>query len=158
MPKGGGASISQEDLKRDVWLLTKDADVAKAFAKRLEQMHVDALERDETRVCGRHDGDGPARVLVAPWVVDVPTAIDAAVLISLAKGWDIAVIPPRTTWLCMAKEGAPLPEGERMPVPTFSEAKDVAAVDYEALARDVATLLGKLDSVEALGELPRGRQ
>lgn len=148
LPAGGPSSINQEDLKRDVFLLTKgDVDAGTTFARRMEQMHVDALDRAEGRVCGRKTGAvANPRVLVAPWPADVGSAVDAAVLISLAKGWDGPEPVPRETWLCLAKEGAALPEGERIPVPRLSDATEVEAVDYVKVQRDVVRLLATLDA------------
>lgn len=162
LPAGGPKSINQEDLKRDVFLLTRPGDDAGAtFARRLEQMNVDALDRGEGRVCGRKAGEkGPARVLVAPWPADVGSAVDAAVLISLAKGWDGPQPVPRETWLCVAKEGAALPEGERVPVPRLSDAAEIEAVDYVRVQRDVLKLLERLDAGgdEPAGAPPSPRQ
>lgn len=131
LPEGGEGSISQEDVKRDVWLLAKADDAGAAFTKRLGEMHVDATEG----ACGRRDGPGPARVLVAPWPTDTASRVQAAALISLAKGWDTARGPSRTTWLCLDR--GELPEGERVALPAFSDAETDAAVDYVGVQKQV---------------------
>jgi hypothetical protein len=144
LPEGGARSISQEDLQRDVFAMTHE-DRGVVFGRRLEQMHVDGVERAEDRVCGRRDGAGNARILVARWSDALEDTVEAAALISLAKGWDGAKAPARTTWLCLAKEGAALPEGERVPLPTFTAGEAVEAVNWRVVQKEVEALFSRLD-------------
>ena len=132
LPKGGEGSISAEDLQRDVYALTRsEAGRGDAFARRMEQMHL-APEHADGRVCAMRGGAGAPRVLVAAWTDTVPDATAAAVLISIAKGWDGTAPPTRTTWLCLARAGATLPEGEVAAAPVVN-ADRIEAVDYRGL-------------------------
>ena len=105
---------------------------------------MDAVVEGAGSVCARHDGKGAARVVVAPWPVDVDTAATATVLISLAKGWD-GNPPPRTTWLCTARAEATLPDGERVDLAPMTSARQMEAIDYRLLQSDVAALFVRLD-------------
>lgn len=132
LPKGGEGSISAEDLQRDVYALTRsEAGRGDAFARRMEQMHL-APDRAEGRVCAMRGGADAPRVIVAAWTDTVPDAAAAAILISVAKGWDGTAPPRRTTWLCLAKAGASLPEGEVLAAPTVTADK-IEAIDYRSL-------------------------
>ncbi len=132
MPLGGADTISAEDLQRDVYALTRaDAEPGAVFARRMEQMHLPPQLSGEGRVCAQRGGEGAPRVVVAPWIPgDVPAMVQAAVLISVAKGWDGQDPPKRATWLCLAKPDAPLPEGERVPLTVTVVAERMEAVDY----------------------------
>lgn len=82
LPKGGVQSISQEDLQRDCFGLRKE-DPKVFWLHRMEQMHAGTPSEGEGWACV---GEGPR--WVAPWPVDTDTAAAAALLISVAKGWD----------------------------------------------------------------------
>lgn len=125
LPPGGAKAISHEDLQRDVYLLTRSEPRA-AFAKRMGQMQF-SPDGD----CFVREGKGPARVLVAA------SEVEAAALISLAKGWDLAGEVPRTTFLCFGAEK--IPEGERL------EIGSLPAGDYVAMQKAVATLYRRIE-------------
>lgn len=144
LPEGGAGAISQEDLQRDVYALTR-GDPESAFARRLEEMHVTATERGDGWICGRRDAGGEARLLVAPWPEAPTDAVTVAGLVSLAKGWDTAKGPPRTTWYCMARAGAALPAGEPMPLAPFTESPSVEAVDWKEVKKAVVRRFGTLN-------------
>ncbi len=150
VPSGGVDKISVEDMQRDAYALTRpDADPGAVFTHRLGQMRLPPTVTGEGRVCARHGGEGPARVVVAPWPATGPTfyedAARAAVLISVAKGWDGQPPSRKTTWLCMAKAGAPLPEGERVPFGVAIEADRLEAIDYRTLRDDTQAFFRVLE-------------
>jgi hypothetical protein len=148
VPTGGADAISAEDLQRDVYALSRaDADVAEVFARRLTQMHLPPKEREADRVCAVRGGSAPGaapRVVVAPWPTTPAEAASAAVLVSVAKGWDGQPPPKRTTWLCVARADAALPEGERVPS-LVVEVDRIEAIDYRRLRDDTKALFAKLD-------------
>lgn len=112
VPRGGVASVSQEDLQRDAWLLASLEDrggrapgtpgaeeAAVSVAKRLGQMHLEPGFGGDWRrpaagdfnVCGRREGAGGSVLVVA---LDEGTgaetgAVPVAALISLAKAVDV---------------------------------------------------------------------
>ena len=111
LPERGGASISQDDLQRDAFALAREpAEVV--FRRRMEQMHTDGLALTADALCARKDGKDPApRVVRSDWPDAPGGRVGTAALVSLAKAWDGPEGPPRTTWLCAARTGAPLPAG-----------------------------------------------
>lgn len=145
LPKGGPDALSAEDLQRDTFGFVKaGADPAAWFTRRMDQMHLPVADRSADHVCARRDGEGPARVLVAPWPASPGQAAQGAVLISLAKGWDGQPPPPRTTWLCIARDGTRLPDGERVEMIPV-EAADLEAIHYQRLRDDTRALLERLN-------------
>jgi hypothetical protein len=158
MPDGGAGAVSVEDVQRDVLrLLDPTTDDAAAFAERMEQMRVDKVVRDDDRVCGRKNGPGPARVLVAPWPTDVASAVRAAMLVSLAKAFDGPVAATRETWLCIGAG----PEGEQIPLPTPPDVRGPEALDYRVLAAQVGELYEQLEpgrkGIAAPAKQPKNR-
>jgi len=146
LPEGGVKAISAEDLQRDVHALTRpDADPGEVFARRLGQMHLPPTLNGDGRVCGQLGGDEGARVIVAPWPSDGPldpaAAAQAAVLISLAKGWDGQAPPARATWLCLARPAAALPPGEVVATGVTVLAEQIEAIDYRKLRADTQARL-----------------
>lgn len=142
LPAGGVESISAEDLQRDAYAISRpEANPGDVFARRLEQMNLPAADAPGDaavdKVCARRAGEGRARILVAPWPVAGPSLFEdaarAAVLVSVAKGWDGQVPAGRPTWLCLAKPGATLPEGDALPFGVTIEADSLEAIDYRAL-------------------------
>ncbi|NOY24263.1 MAG: hypothetical protein GXP62_00160, partial [Oligoflexia bacterium] len=117
LPRGGPDAISQEDLRRDTWLLarasahtTSPNQAGAVIAQRLSQMRLlPAFGGEWTRttggglaVCGRKDGVQKSVLLVV--AQGDPTTVDGALawagLVSLAKGWDQPGQPTRTRVLC----------------------------------------------------------
>lgn len=119
LPRGGAQAISQEDLRRDAWLLQREAEPGAAAAvvgQRLGQMRLlpgfggDWVRREDhgLAACGRKDGAGQ-RVLLVIATGDPASAagaLDWAGLVSLAKGWDLPGVPPRSRLLCVTTEAA----------------------------------------------------
>ncbi|MCK6502322.1 hypothetical protein L6R53_02805 [Myxococcota bacterium] len=113
LPRGGAQAISQEDLRRDTWLVQERSEApAGEVAARLSQMRLlPAFGSEWVRpgdggpvACGRKDGAGEGIVLVIA-VGDPATpagAVAWAGLISLAKGWDLPGVPEGTRVLCVA--------------------------------------------------------
>lgn len=144
LPRGGPDAISQEDLRRDSWLLAQasagaasPAQAGAVVAQRLSQMRLlPAFGGEWTRtsagglaICGRKDGADKSVLLVVaqgdPATVD--GALSWAGLVSLAKGWDQPGQPRKTRILCAITrplDGAWPPPW--LPVP----ADQVAAVAY----------------------------
>lgn len=143
LPAGGPDAISAEDLQRDSYSLSREADPGAVFARRLDQMHLPARDKGEGRVCALRGGEGAPRVVVAPWPTNPGEAAQGAVLISLAKGWDGQPAPPRATWLCLAKPDAPLPEGERVAVVPIG-AQRLEDIDYRKLRDETKKLFATL--------------
>lgn len=118
VPKGGPDAISQEDLSRDVWMLTQgDADRSpgtstgeastRRVQDRLEQMHLlPAFGQSYTRpgglVCGQRDGRGDRAVVVAAEDAGRGAAGAAAVaaVISASKAFDTSTAPADTMIFC----------------------------------------------------------
>lgn len=132
LPRGGPEAISQEDLRRDIWLIEQAGSApaaALAVSQRLSQMRllpaygsqwVASLDGG-TVVCGRKDGSDPQAVLIIA-AADPSTpagAVTWAGLVSLAKGWDLPGQPERTRILCVCTEppgGAGLAAAPPVPV------------------------------------------
>ncbi|MDP2308204.1 MAG: hypothetical protein Q8P18_19445 [Pseudomonadota bacterium] len=138
---GGVGTISSEDLQRDTHALSRpDAYPGEVFKRRLEQMNLPASDVGTDRVCARREGEGRARVLVAPWPEAGATLVEdaarAAVLVSVAKGWDGQPLSGRPTWLCLAKPGATLPDGDPLALGVAVEADHLEAIDYRKLRDD----------------------
>jgi hypothetical protein len=149
LPEGGVKAISAEDLQRDVHALTRPgADAGEVFAHRLSQMHLPPTLTGDGRVCGHLGGEDGARVIVAPWPAAGPLppadAAQAAVLISLAKGWDGQAPPARATWLCLAKADATLPEGKVVGTGVVVVAQQIEAIDYRKLRTETQGRLREL--------------
>lgn len=118
VPKGGPEAISQEDLSRDVWMLTQGvADrspggpsgeaVVRKVQDRLEQMHLlPAFGQSYTRpggiVCGQRDGRDDRAVVVAAEDPGQGASGAAAVamMISASKAFDRATAPTDTMIFC----------------------------------------------------------
>lgn len=152
LPEGGAAAISQEDLQRDVFALSREP-AAVVFERRMQQMDVDVVEVGEGRLCARKDGASGAapRVILAAWPDTLGGRVGTAALVSLAKGWDGAKGPPVTTWLCAARLGTPLPMGpplrvdEVVPTAATGDALTPESVDWRVVQSDVAALFARLD-------------
>jgi hypothetical protein len=123
VPKGGVEALSQEDLQRDVFLLTQGgldrrvgqpghAEAATRTLDRLRQMHTlpgfgeeeqRALPGGEVLLCTQRDGRSGKAVVVA--AEDPGTgasgAASVAALISLAKAFDVARPPTDTIVFCV---------------------------------------------------------
>lgn len=141
LPAGGVDTISAEDLQRDTYALSRaDANPGAVFERRLEQMNLPASDKGTDHVCALRAGEGRPRVVTAPWptagVSFVTDAASAAVLVSLAKGWDGQPPAGRPTWVCLAKAGATLPEGDVLPLGVPIEAARLEAIDYRTLRDD----------------------
>jgi hypothetical protein len=142
MPEGGAGAVSAEDVQRDVLrLVDPTTDAAAAYAERMEQMRVDKIVREDDRVCGRKNGPGPPRVVVAPWPKDLPSAVQVAMLVSLAKAFDGPVAATRETWLCMGAG----PEGEDVALPAPPDVRSAEALDYRVIAAQVGQLYETLE-------------
>lgn len=129
LPRGGPQAISQEDLRRDVWIVQQGAgSAAGEVAQRLSQMRLlpafgSAWVREGEGgavACGRKDGQVEDVVLVVG-EGDPATpagAVAWAGLVSLAKGWDLPGVPEVSRILCVAP-GAAAARAllERPPVP-----------------------------------------
>lgn len=126
LPPGGAEAISHEDLQRDVYLLTR-GEPRVAFAKRMGQMRF-----SPDGECFVREGGGPPRVLVAR------SPDEAAALISLAKGWDLAGGVARTTRLCFETEE--IPTGERVEIGALPHG------DYVAMQQAVAALYRRVEA------------
>lgn len=120
VPRGGPDAISQEDLQRDVFMLTErgledrsptsrgGAEASRRVSERLQQMHLlpafgDAYERPGGLLCGQKDGRSGKGVLVAAEDRGTGAASAAAVaaIISLAKAFDVRDPPADTLLLCV---------------------------------------------------------
>ncbi len=153
LPEGGVGAISQEDLQRDVFALSREAPSV-VFERRMRQMNVDAVEVGEGRLCARRDGrgGGAAVVVAAAWPDTLGGRVGTAALVSLAKGWDGAKGPPVTTWLCAARPGTALPADpplrvdEVVPTAATGDALTAESVDWRVVQRDVAGLFARLDT------------
>ncbi|MES2640570.1 MAG: hypothetical protein V4850_13840 [Myxococcota bacterium] len=141
LPAGGVETISAEDLQRDTYALSRaDTNPGDVFKRRLGQMNLPASDEGADRVCALHPGEGRPRVVAAPWPTPglsfVTDAASAAVLVSLAKGWDGQPPAGRPTWVCLAKAGATLPDGDLVPFGVAIEADRLEAIDYRTLRDD----------------------
>ncbi|MDP2313270.1 MAG: hypothetical protein Q8P41_10220 [Pseudomonadota bacterium] len=141
VPLGGVDTISAEDLQRDAYALTRpEADVAAVFERRLTQMHLPPGLTGDGRVCAAYGSGGRSRIVLAPWPTEGPSFVEdaarAAILISVAKGWDGHAPPADTTWLCLAKPGAALPPGEPLALGVTVKADRLEAIDYRKLRDD----------------------
>lgn len=130
VPRGGPDAVSQEDLQRDLWLLTEPAlggsrapgspggsEAVARVQRRFEEMHLlPAFGESYVQpggagvLCGLKDGRSGKALLVAAEDPGSGAAAAAAVaaLISLAKALDVPA-PPEHTWaLCVwpAQSGA----------------------------------------------------
>lgn len=188
VPKGGGDALSVEDLQRDAFLLEdKSRDRApgtprpeggwRALEQRLQQMRaVPAFGRSyratgEGRViCGRRDGQSDDAVAVV--AVDQPERPAAstgamALVISIAKAWDVRTPPERSVLFCVAEGAAglalfegkpPVPEAHLSGVVIGAESAlldgvlieaaqaggDVSALDFRTLYRDTQRVEGRV--------------
>ncbi len=136
LPRGGPDSISQEDIQRDVWLMTSqetnpatnhpDAGgpvsgdslrFAAGLEHRLAEMHLlpafgDSYRQTTTRawnVCGRRDGLSSSTLMLLALNSgsgNIPDAAATAMLISLAKGTDVTDRPEQTMIFCGVSPGA----------------------------------------------------
>lgn len=121
VPKGGPGAISMEDLRRDAFLFeaqradrapgtARPASAWQALADRLGQMKaVPGFGRayrgsgSTPVVCGRKDGRSDRAVVVAVEDrTEAPGASTAALamVVSLAKAWDVRRPPPKTLLFC----------------------------------------------------------
>jgi hypothetical protein len=152
IPRGGPASISQEDLQRDTWAFSKEPP-AEVFARRMAQMHFEI-----SGTCARREGPGRPLVVVAPVPTDADGAAAAAVLVSLAKGWDGATMT-REVALCLGDppEGAAevvrlagfgpgdLDWGPPIRAGTPDPARTIEGLDYVALREQVKVIWARLE-------------
>lgn len=141
LPAGGVDTISAEDLQRDTYALSRaGTSPGDAFKRRLEQMNLPASDLTADHVCARREGSGRPRVVVAAWPTEgaafVEDAARAAVLVSVAKGWDGQPVVGRPTWLCLAKAGATLPDADLVALGVPVEADRLEAIDYRRLRDD----------------------
>lgn len=156
LPRGGALAISQEDLRRDAWLVQQVADPAAAageVGKRLSQMRLlpafgDAWIRAGGQgpvACGRKDGAGQGSLLVI--AVGDPGTTSGAVawagLVSLAKGWDLPGVPARSRILCVA--AGPEAAQALLATPPVPVQQVVAAVSLGPLHGAAPALTGPLD-------------
>jgi hypothetical protein len=154
LPPGGAASISREDLERDVALLVDGGRAA--FGKRMEQMHFSASGE-----CFERRGPDPLLVIVAPIPAGVDLAAAGAVAIAFAKGIDTMERVPRRVTICFAD--ASLPAGERLELGAFAPGeidwgppihagvpdpgRPLGAIRYDALAEQARAVFQR-----AIGE------
>lgn len=101
LPPPGAASISAEDLRRDVLGLSKP-DWPTFFGKRLADMRLEPVSSGPAR-CGRVGRGEPVRVVVGPEPTSVETATALAVVISVAKAADSTEGLTGTRWYCAGK-------------------------------------------------------
>jgi hypothetical protein len=105
VPRGGPASVSQEDIQRDAWALLRGGG-SSHVEHRLQEMHTlpgfgDSYRSPAGALCGRKDGRGAgADVLLAPIGLGASAAAATAALVSLAKAWDVPEPPARTVVFC----------------------------------------------------------
>lgn len=119
LPRGGRDNISQEDLQRDVWSLSKIEDrvagvdeAASHIQQRFQEMHTRPgfgrsyqAKSDEGGVviCAEREGQSEAPVLVLaedPGQGAAAGAVPVSVLISVAKGFDVPGLHDQTAVLC----------------------------------------------------------
>ena len=119
LPRGGRDNISQEDLQRDVWSLTKIEDrvasiddTAVHLTQRFQQMHtrpgfgrsyVSRTDEGGAVICAEREGQSNKPVLVLaedPGQGAAAGAVPLAVLISVAKGFDVQGLHEQTAVLC----------------------------------------------------------
>ena len=119
LPQGGRDHISQEDLQRDVWSLTRLGDraveveaAAAHLQQRFQQMHTrpafgrsyqSAAESGGIVVCAEREGQSVSPVLVLaedPGQGAAAGAVPLSVLISVAKGFDVPGLHEQTAMLC----------------------------------------------------------
>ncbi len=170
LPRGGPEAVSQEDLRRDAWLVQQaaegggEAGAGEALARRLGEMRVlPAFGRAWVRpvdgalqVCGRKEGDEAAPVLII--AQGQPTtaggAASQAALVSLAKGYDQPRPPARTVIFCATSSDAA--------TTALLHSPPVPAADLHAvmLLRDLVGGApqqgGTSEAAQALGLLPPG--
>lgn len=123
LPPEGMEAISPEDLRRDTELVLREGPAG--WQSRMEAMN--ATREPGERVCMRQ-GEGeaaPAWTSVGP---TVPDAVNAAVLISLAKAWDTLGEKPGPRVYCLG-DGP----GDRIPL-SAPDARKVTDVDFRVLA------------------------
>ena len=119
VPHGGPDAISQEDLQRDVFMLTErgledrspttrgGTEAHRRVSERLQQMHLlpafgDAYDRPGGLLCGQKEGRSGKGVLVAAEDSGSGAASAAAVaaIISLGKAFDVRDTPTDTLIFC----------------------------------------------------------
>lgn len=101
LPPPGAASISAEDLRRDVLGLSKP-DWATFFDRRLEDMRLRPITSGSAR-CGTVGKGDPVAVIVGPEPTSVEAATALAVVISVAKAADSTDGLLGTRWYCAGK-------------------------------------------------------
>ena len=120
LPKGGLNALSEEDIRRDLFMLDQLGDRTEAQAagegaarieRRLQEMHTlpgfgSSYTREGPVTCGQIDGADTNAVVVVALDERVGAArsmAPVAVLISLAKTYDTVERPDRTVVLCVAE-------------------------------------------------------
>ncbi len=120
VPRGGPEAISQEDLQRDVFMLTERGmedrragtpggeEAARRVVDRMQQMHLlpafgEAYARPGGLLCGQKDGRSGKAVLMAAEErgSGASSAAASAALISLAKSVDVSEPPADTLVFCV---------------------------------------------------------
>ena len=159
VPRGGPEAISQEDLQRDLWRLASARRPRAAQAHvglRLQEMHLLPAFGEEVHEgalsCAQKDGrSGKGVVIVAlsegagATSRDVPTAV----LISLAKAWDVPRPPRDTLVFCRVPGEAGLADYAARPALPLADTRLVVTLGPMAG--------GELRAAErpALGPAPR---
>lgn len=136
VPRGGREAVSQEDLSRDTWMFLDGE--AGPFESRLQQMHAlpafGSAWRPPTGsgvVCGLKTGRGGEGVVVGARVAGRGAQGDAlprAVVVSLAKSWDVPEPPPLTLVFCAFEGRAGLDAYAREPAFPLDRTRAVVLV------------------------------
>lgn len=119
LPRGGRDNISQEDLQRDVWSLEKIGDraagveeAATHLQQRFQDMHTrpgfgrsyqSEAPEGGVVICAEREGKSGSPVLILaedPGQGAAAGAVPLAVLISVAKGFDVPGLHDQTAVLC----------------------------------------------------------
>lgn len=147
LPEGGPQAISQEDLQRDTFGLRKE-DPLQFWLHRMDQMHATVSSTGDKWACVTIGGGG--RRLLAPWPVDVETAVAAAALISVAKGWDgeekgrlelcIGEPPPVEGTLKLGPWGPGPLEGDPLHSGSYDPARSLESLSYVEMQQKAVQL------------------
>lgn len=150
-----------EDLQRDTYLLTH-GDSRAGFAHRMEQMHF----TPDGGCFSRAGGSGRPIVIVSPLPVDADTAAAAAVVISLAKGWDTQDTVRRPVFICLEGQAmleadvclfGPMAPGELSWQPTIHSGtpdpkRPIEGLDYRILQQQTAAIFTTMDERGCSGQ------
>ncbi len=138
VPRGGPEAISQEDLQRDLWRLASARGPRAAQAhvgRRLQEMHLlpafGEAVHEGALTCAQKDGRSGKGVVIAALSEgsgatgrDVP----AAVLISLAKAWDVPRPPRDTLVFCLVPGEAALADYAARPALPLADTRLVVTL------------------------------